>query len=92
MDFMEGIWELSTRNGNIKMVVYYNELLKNYNFISLPPFQGALSGELSSTIKILKFIESDKTLLIIFIILSASLYVGTITRALNILFFTKIQI
>ena len=46
---LEGIWELSTRNGNIKMVVYYNELLKNYNFISLPPFQGALSGSIESS-------------------------------------------
>ena len=45
----EGIWELSTRNGSIKLIVYYNQSMRKYNFRSLPPYENGLVGYFEPT-------------------------------------------
>ena len=45
----EGIWELNTRNGSIKFIVYYNQSLRKYNFRTLPPFENKLIGYFEPT-------------------------------------------
>ena len=49
----EGIWELNTRNGSVKLIVYYNQSKRKYNFRSLHPYENKLIGSFEPTNELL---------------------------------------
>ena len=47
--YYEGIWELNTENGSIKLVVYFYPQKRKYIFRSLPPYTDKLFGYFEPT-------------------------------------------